>query len=363
MSRGKLRQFSHLVVVLSVALTGTVYAGSVKHEEKIHKTIEIRDESRLVVESKSGDITILGEAGRNEVQLTIIKRVKAKSQEEAERLAGLLDIEIDRDGRELVISTKYPKGDDAKRSIFSYLMRRYPKMSMELILVVPPELDIELTSASGDLSVSNINGSVELTAASGDLQTINIGGSLNMVVASGDIEVENVDGEARFSSASGDITAHKLSSDALIQTASGDVEMIDIGGDVEAETISGDIVVEGVGSVIYKGVSGSARFIDVRGGVSAATASGDLTFRVIPEDNFDYTVSAASGDIKLHFLMIMPGGYVLKAGTTTGDINASLPIRLTKVGRNRVAGIVREGRSKVVLETASGDILILEPEE
>ena len=94
MNRCKLRQVSCLVVVLSIELTGMVYAGSVKHEEKIHKTIEIKGEKRLVVESKSGDIIIRGEAGKVDVQLTIIKRVKAESQEEAERLAGLREVAL-----------------------------------------------------------------------------------------------------------------------------------------------------------------------------------------------------------------------------------------------------------------------------
>jgi hypothetical protein len=36
---------------------------------------------------------------------------------------------------------------------------------------------------------------------------------------------------------------------------------------------------------------------------------------------------------------------------------------VTKVDRNRIAGIVREGRAKVVLETASGNITVEEPGE
>lgn len=358
-----LRLFAHIIVVLSILLSGAAYAGSVKHEERVEKTVELDGATRIVVESKSGDISVIGEAGKTEVFLTIIKRVKAENKEEAESLAKLLDVEIVRVGKELVIRTKYPERKETKKSIFSYLMQRYPKMSMELHLVVPSKLNIELMTASGDLTASDIEGSVELSAASGNLESNNIGGSLSMTVASGDIEAEGIGGEARFSSASGDISARKITGDALVQTASGDIEISDIGGDVEAETITGDVTVDGVGSVFYKGVSGSARFIDVRCGVTAASASGDLSFRVIPETDYDYIISASSGDIKLHFLIAMPGGYVLRAETTTGDINASLPIRLTKVGRTHIAGVVRDGKSKVVLETASGDISIVEPEE
>ena len=59
----------------------------------------------------------------------------------------------------------------------------------------------------------------------------------------------------------------------------------------------------------------------------------------------------------------MEDGYVLKAATTSGEITASLPITVTKVDRNRIAGIVRDGRAKVFLETSGGNITIEEPEE
>ena len=47
----------------------------------------------------------------------------------------------------------------------------------------------------------------------------------------------------------------------------------------------------------------------------------------------------------------------------SGEISARLPIKVTKVDRNRIAGIVRDGRAKVILETASGNITVEEPEE
>ncbi len=101
----------------------------------------------------------------------------------------------------------------------------------------------------------------------------------------------------------------------------------------------------------------------MRGAVEASVASGDLYFRVVPEGDVDYTLTASSGNLSLRFIKIMEGGFMLKAGTTSGKITANLPIDLSSVSRNRITGIVRGGKSKVFLETASGNIHIEEPEE
>ena len=113
----------------------------------------------------------------------------------------------------------------------------------------------------------------------------------------------------------------------------------------------------------YEGISGSGRFLDIRGSVDASAASGDLTFRVAPESPSDYMISASSGNVSLRFIRLLERGFVLRASTTTGEIKAELPIKITKVDRNRITGVVREGESKVLLETASGDITVEESGE
>jgi len=353
-----------VLAILIVALTsGTTYAGSYKYEETVRKTVPLKGETVIVINSKGDDITVIGEEGAKEIFLEAIKTVKAEDREVAERLAQMIEIEIERDGDELKINVKYPKQHEVKRNILSYLFQRHPRMGMNIHLTIPSELDVNANTASGDVTVSDILGSTQISAASGDIKATNIGGFLRIGVASGEIDAAKVNGEARLASASGDISARNVAGDAAVSTASGDIKLSEIDGNLDIQTASGDATVDGVGTVSFKGTSGSAQFIDVRGGVEAASASGDLSFRLIPMEDFDYKIGTSSGDITLRFLKPMAGGFVLKASTTTGEISVNLPIKVSKVGRNTVSGIVRDGKSKVLLETASGDITISEPEE
>lgn len=351
--------------VITALIVGAAAVGEAAswYEETENKTILVEGEKLLVIITKSGDITVDGKEDGGEITLRLIKKVKAEDAEEARRLASMMELEVARDDGVLRISTEYPKQGREKRSLLSYLFNRYPRMRMELILTVPHDLALEVETASGDVSIEDMQNEVDITSASGDVEIVNAGGAVAVHVASGDIDVTGIGASAKLVSASGDVNGRDIAADCLVNTASGDIDLSNIGGDLELRSVTGDANIDGVGSVEYSGMSGSVRFVDVRGSVAASAASGDLSLQLVPEGDFDCTIHTSSGSIKVRFLTVMPGGYVLKATTTTGDIEAILPINISKVGRNHVAGIVRDGVSKIILETASGDISISEPEE
>ena len=354
-----------VIGAITALVTGGATVGEAAswYEETEQRTISVEGEKLLVLITQSGNIVVTGEKGRGEIALRLIKKVKADDADEAKRLASMLELEITRRDHVLRISTEYPKQDKEKRSLLSYLLNRYPRMQLELILSVPDGLALEVETASGDVSIDDMQNEIDVTAASGDVEMKRIGGTLAVHVASGDIDITDVAGNVKLVSASGDVKGRNIAGDCVINTTSGDIDLSGIDGDLELRSVTGDATIDGVGSVEYNGMSGSGRFIDVRGGVSASAASGDLSLQLVPAGDFDYTVRTSSGGIEVRFLSIMAGGYVLKATTTAGDIEAILPINISKVGRNHVTGIVRDGRSRIILETASGDISISEPEE
>ncbi len=363
-SAGKTAVTMRAAVITAILFAAAAVEGAnYRHEETVSKSISVEDARRLVIESLSGDISVTGEEGRETIELKIVKIIRADDEETARKIAESMGVVVTRPEDMIKIETRYPKKGKVRKSIFSFFIERGQSMSISLTLTVPAGLSIETASASGDVEIDRVLADVEASSASGDLVIRDIGGDLTAAVASGDIEVDEVGGTVKLSSASGDIVVRNVGGDAEISVATGDVELTSIGGSLDLNTYTGDSVVDGVGAVRYEGISGSARFVDVRGAVEASTASGDLNFRVTPENLSDYSITASSGNIVLRFLQIMEDGYILKAATTSGEISARLPITVTKVDRNRIAGIVRDGRAKVFLETASGNITIEEPEE
>jgi hypothetical protein len=351
------------VIVAVVFGAVAARAADYKYEEAVSKTIELEGARKLVIESLSGDITVTGEADRKSIELKIVKYVRAEDEETARKLAKSMGVVVTRPEEMIKLETRYPKKGKVKTSIFSFFVERGNSMNITLDLKIPAGLEVETASASGNVEISSVLAGVEASSASGDLIIRDIGKDVVAHVASGDIEIGDIGGSVSVSSAAGDILVRDIAGNADISVATGDVEISSVGGSLTLNTYTGDAVVEGVGAVRYEGINGSASFIDVRGAVEASAASGDISFRVTPVELSSYHITASSGNIVLRFLDAMEGGFILKASTTSGEISASLPIKVTKVDRNRIAGIVREGRAKVVLETASGNITVEEPGE
>jgi DUF4097 and DUF4098 domain-containing protein YvlB len=352
------------IAVLAVTLIAADAPTATRtYEETGSKIITLEDEEILYVGNKRGDIIMVCEEGRTDIEIIFTKRARAENEAEAKKVAASMNIVFKRKNGELIIAAEYPEAETVKKSILSILLQRDARFSMDLKIMVPDDMILMAKTSSGDIDVSDAGRDVGLSAASGDIAARRIGGNIEISVSSGDIEIRNAAGNVKANSASGDIKAEDVAGNLEVRTSNGGADLREIGGDLLITTSAGDISVKGVGSVKYKGATGDAEFYGVRGSVSAGAASGDMIFHLEPSSENDYNVRTSSGEIVLRFIEKVPGGYVLKANTTNGDITVNLPIKITKVGRHYIAGVVRGGESIVALETVSGDIAVTENEE
>jgi DUF4097 and DUF4098 domain-containing protein YvlB len=353
-----------IAATAAMAILSTAAArAAVEREEVSTKTVPVQGESVILITNARGDVKVVGQQGRSDISIEVRKIVRARGDEEAARLFGLMELEVVHAGKEIKARAVYPEERERERSIIGYILQHYPSVRMDLNLTVPAGLNVRTVTSSGDVELSDIGGAVEVNSASGDAEIADVAGTVKVGVASGDVSIARVGGDASVTSSNGDIEAEDIKGNALIQSASGEIVVSRIGGNLTAASTSGDVTVHGVSAVEYSGTSGSATLTGVRGPVTAAVTSGDIEVSAAPEAPTNYELRTSSGEIVLRFEKILPGGFVLKARTTSGDISVRLPIQISKVGRHDLAGVVRAGTSVVIIETASGDITIAEPEE
>jgi hypothetical protein len=108
-------------------------------------------------------------------------------------------------------------------------------------LTVPDGLEIEFSSGSGDLVLSDLKGEMDFNSGSGDAHIDDFEGELKGNSGSGDFHMKNVKGEIKINSGSGD---HHISDSELMakaNTGSGDVEVNDSKGGYKLNTGSGDV--------------------------------------------------------------------------------------------------------------------------
>jgi Putative adhesin len=198
---------------------------------------------------------------------------------------------------------------------------KYRHVSIDYVIETPRSSNIRANTGSGNLEVTDINGTLAGNTGSGDVRVANIGSEAKLETGSGNIRADGIRGAAKLQTGSGDIKVQ--------QTAS---------GDMRASTGSGGIEIAGL-----------------NGGLFAETGSGGIHVEGTPSAN--WRLNTGSGDIRLQ----LPGGkgFDLDAQTSSGGINVSQPITMQgALSKHHVQGVVQGGGPTIRIETGSGDIEI-----
>ena len=187
----------------------------------------------------------------------------------------------------------------------------------EIVVEVPDHLTdtrLEVHTASGDLEVRDLVGTLKLATASGDLRVRGARGDLTANTASGDLSIEGLAGRVSAHTASGDarVTAARLDSFTL-RTASGDcnVETTLTGdGPFSLESVSGDLYLD-LGAEASDAASAPTTFL------SFQSLSGDAYVKPPFRQVQRHTWRAGSGET----------GRRITAKSVSGELYAKLTLR------------------------------------
>ncbi len=184
-------------------------------------------------------------------------------------------------------------------------------------ITVPPETSVELSSSSGDLTLSGTQGDATLITQFGDVEVSNLTGKLTVTTSNGQITARNIEaGKAPVS----------------LKTDFGDIEADTVvAGDVTLKSTNGKLTLSGVkstgaldvrsdfGGLELRSVSGlsleahtsngkvQVKEADFSGKVNVSSNFGDLTLEGVRSNgmelktqNGEVTVSGATGKITSH---------------------------------------------------------------
>ncbi len=217
-------------------------------------------------------------------------------------------------------------------------------------VTVPPETEIEIESASGDISVSGLTKEVEISTASGDVTIEMCKGDFEISTASGDIEMEKVEGDFDVSVASGDINVSDIQGVVEFSTASGDIDIKVAKGSFDLSCASGDI---------------EADKVEIKENSDFKAASGDIMVKLSSPSQHDLSLSTASGNITLDYNgNPLKGRFEFEASRHGGHIKAPVAFdeeeSFTRHGRDYVRKIIRRSGDKplISLESASGSLIL-----
>ncbi len=254
--------FAALLLALAAATTAPA--------QDFQKSYQLGPNGSIHIENVSGNVNLVGHDG-SAVSVSVFKEGPDRDQVEVEDLSTPDRVHL---------RAKYP--EDCRRCNASLRFEvRVPRAGVNVE---------KISTASGNVTASDLAGRVNLSTASGNVTLRGVSGEIEATTASGQVKVTNASGSVRASSASGDVEVEiarlEGTRDLRFSSASGDVRVRlpnDLDARVHLSTASGHIETDfpievkrheyGGGSTARGQLGGGSRSLRI------STASGDVSLK------------------------------------------------------------------------------------
>lgn len=319
MTKGLLTRalLSSVLVLTLFCCTSCIYIEScdtmARCEKEVPLSAPLEPGSSFRAETGDGSIALEGtETSECTLMATIVAH--ARTEEDAEELAGQIDVRLEPAGKGLRVSIDRPS------------VIRNAWFSVSLRGTLPARTDLTLSTSDGAIDVANITGTVEARTSDGS------------------IEARDIDGDTRLRTSDGSITGARIKAQTLdCHTSDGRILLSDIvAASLTADSSDGSITIQ-----ILNADNTNVRAID-----------GTIRIEYTPDAPKALNVSATASDGSI--TLVTPPGVsaTIDAGTNDGSIETDLPITIQgKVGKS-LQGTVGGGEGRIHLRTNDGSITI-----
>lgn len=348
------------LALIASTLAAAAHAGVVVRErsDRTESTAGLR---RVAVENARGSVHVRPSPD-GKLHVAAIKVCRAESDARVRRYARETGVQAGREADAYILRVTYPRKVELKVSFWDLFRDEtwengglLPRVEVQLVLDVPPGVDVHVTTTSGEVDVEGMTSAMVLRTTSGDVGVRRTRGPLRVETTSGDVDASDV-ARAQLSTASGDVFVNGAAGPVRVSTASGDLTVNGARDSLSLQASSGDLQVEDSPRTLDARTSSGEIFVQsAAGAVRVAASSGGVRMRLRgPLRSAE--VSTGSGSVQLELASGMDAD--LRAGTRTGEIDSRLNLGEATTGRGELAGRLGRGGAAVRIETSSGDITL-----
>jgi hypothetical protein len=263
---------------LMMSLAGGAAAGT-----RIEKNLKLSPGGTLYLDTSGGDVSVKGtsDAGARVVITTSLSDLESN-----------FDLRFDEQPQAVQIVAH-------RRSGATWLKNFHLKFDIQ----VPRQTSLDLKTGGGDVSASELEGTLRLKTSGGDVEVSDVKGNVDGETSGGDMRVQQLGGDLMLHTSGGDIRASGLS---------GRVEIHSSGGDIDVSLARGNAL-----------------------GGEVETSGGEINVALDPAVNLNLEASSGDGDVHSDLPLLMigtksesnlrgalgKGGGLLRLRSSGGDIH------------------------------------------
>jgi hypothetical protein len=230
-----------------------------------------------------------------------------------------VDVEVTETSRGVRVSTEARNRGRSHRS------------DVKLAIEVPQQIDIEIESMGGSLTIDGVDGSIRGETMGGALRLRNLRGDLELSTMGGDIELVDSEVDGKVSTMGGEVLLRDVVGDVVGTSMGGNVRLVDVtrrdgrstGDAVIITTMGGRIDVdEAPAGAKLETMGGTVHVVRAEQYVDAQTMGGDI---VVEQVAGWIEATTMGGDIEAH---VAEGGYDdyhVELTSMSGEIVVTLP--------------------------------------
>ena len=331
--------FTLFISALLNANLFTACAGDQANDPYLIRTFPASSIRTVEASTSGGSITLNGDAGSEAVVEVYVSRGNWSAEKIRQTLEENYTIDIKVEGGKLYAEAK-PK---SKITNWNQL-----GVSVSFKISVPKQVNSNLRTSGGSISMSHLSGSQDFKTSGGSLSVENVSGDIVGRTSGGSITVTNSYDNIDLKTSGGSITAKDCSGKINLKTSGGSIKLSYLEGNIDAFTSGGSITANDIKGMLKTGTSGgSVNLNSIYGSVDAKTSGGSMTVEM-QSVNDDIKLSN-SGNLNL--TLPANNGYNLKVKANKIETSGLKDFRGNMESRS-MEGTVGNGGPEITVNTS-----------
>ncbi|MDQ6809939.1 MAG: DUF4097 domain-containing protein [Verrucomicrobiota bacterium] len=276
------------VLVSSVATVAALTTDNVSQQ------LDVTAGGKLIVDVEFGNVEVSAGA-ENKADVQAERKIDSDDEAREKEYVAAAPITITHEGN---VVTVRARRQDKRTNSFSW---HHVNMDARYRIQVPKGFDAQLRTGGGNITASDLIGTMKADTGGGKLKFRQLRGTLNGKTSGGSVEVHGCEGPLTVSTSGGGIDAAGGSGKIAAHTSGGSISVQDFSGEATVETSGGKLTLVNInGPITGRTAGGSVRATlaaPVPGDVQLETSAGSIDI-IVPENAaFDIDAEASAGRV------------------------------------------------------------------